>query len=86
MVIGALTYKTRVQALFKLKHLMEENADRIVELIKKEHGKNKAEGKASLLKGIETLEWATSLPQVAAGKFLEVSRGITCRVFFSIFY
>jgi len=30
-------------------------------------------------KGIETLEWACSLPQLSAGRFLEVSRGITCR-------
>eukprot|EP00392_Amoebophrya_sp_AT5.2_P002614 g2619.t1 len=76
---GALTVKTRVQALFKLKHLMEEHAEEIVELIKQEHGKNKAEAMASLMKGIETLEWATSLPQMIAGRYLEVSRGITCR-------
>jgi len=76
---GNQTVKTRVQALFKLKTLMEDHAEEIVELIKKEHGKNKAEGKASLLKGIETLEWATSLPQMIAGKYLEVSRGISCR-------
>jgi malonate-semialdehyde dehydrogenase (acetylating)/methylmalonate-semialdehyde dehydrogenase len=31
------------------------------------------------MKGIETLEWATSLPQMIAGKYLEVSRGISCR-------
>lgn len=73
------TVKTRVQALFKLKQLMEDNCETIVELIRQEHGKNKAEGKASLLKGIETLEWATSLPQMIAGRFLEVSRGISCR-------
>ena len=51
----------------------------IVELVRKENGKNVAEAKASAMKGIETIEWATSLPQMAAGKFLEVSRGITCR-------
>jgi len=76
---AAETYKSRVQPLFKLKHLMEENMDTIVELVRKENGKNIAEGKASTMKGIETIEWATSLPQMAAGKFLEVSRGITCR-------
>jgi len=76
---GALTIKTRVQALFKLKHLMEENMDQIVELVRLEHGKNTSEGKASTMKGIETLEWACSLPQLAAGRYLEVSRGITCR-------
>ena len=76
---AAETIKTRVQPLFKLKHLMEKNMDTIVELVRKEHGKNVAEGKASTMKGIETIEWATSLPQMAAGHFLEVSKGITCR-------
>jgi methylmalonic acid semialdehyde dehydrogenase len=76
---GAQTYKARVQCLFKLKALMEERQDEIVQIIKEEHGKNVAEGKASLLKGIETLEWATSLPQMAAGRYLEVSQGISCR-------
>lgn len=76
---AAETVKTRVQPLFKLKQLMEDNMDTIVELVRKENGKNVAEGKASTMKGIETIEWATSLPQMAAGKFLEVSRGITCR-------
>ena len=76
---AAETVKSRVQPLFKLKQLMEENMDTIVELVRKENGKNIAEGKASAMKGIETIEWATSLPQMAAGKFLEVSRGITCR-------
>ena len=76
---AAETIKTRVQPLFKLKQLMEQNMDKIVELVRKENGKNVAEGRASAMKGIETIEWATSLPQMAAGKFLEVSRGITCR-------
>ena len=53
--------------------------DTIVELVRKEHDKNVAEGKASTMKGIETIEWATSLPQMAAGHFLEVSKGISCR-------
>ena len=72
---AAETYKSRVQPLFKLKQLMEDNMDTIVELVRKENGKNVAEAKASAMKGIETIEWATSLPQMAAGKFLEVSRG-----------
>lgn len=29
--------------------------------------------------GNETVEWATGLPTVAAGRILEVSRGITCQ-------
>merc|ERR1719181_1335576 len=53
--------------------------DHIVSLVVKEHGKCSAEAKAEVMKGIETLEWATSLPQEIVGRYLEVSRGITCR-------
>lgn len=76
---SATTFKSRVQCLFRLKQLLEDRMDEMVELVRREHGKNAAEAKAELMKGIETLEWATSLPQMAAGKYLEVSRGISCR-------
>lgn len=73
------TVKTRVQSLFKLKHLMEANMKKLIDLIVQEHGKCCTEAEAEVMKGIETLEWATSLPQMIPGKYLEVSRGITCR-------
>jgi len=44
-----------------------------------ENGKNRTEAEASIMKGIETLEWATSLPHMIPGRHLEVSRGVTCR-------
>jgi len=73
------TMKTRVQSLFKLKHLMEEHMEKLVDMVVQEHGKAKPEAKAEVMKGIETIEWATSLPQLACGRFEEVSRGISCR-------
>jgi len=73
------TVKNRVQILFKWKHLMDENVDRIAESIVKEHGKIFPEAKAEVMKGIETIEWACSLPQLIAGKVLDVSRGVQCR-------
>jgi len=76
---GAQTVKTRVQALFKLKAIMEAGMDELVEIVVSEHGKCRPEAKASVMKGIETLEWACSLPQLLPGRFLEVSRGISCR-------
>lgn len=36
------------------------------------------EALASVLKGNETVEYACSLPQLAQGRTLQVSRGITC--------
>merc|ERR1712076_11427 len=53
--------------------------DKLVALVVQEHGKAKPEAKAEVMKGIETIEWATSLPQLACGRFEEVSRGISCR-------
>merc|ERR1719408_18112 len=76
---AAQTVKTRVQSLFKLKHLMEANMQKMIDLVVMEHGKCSTEAEASIMKGIETLEWATSLPQMIAGRYLEVSRGISCR-------
>merc|ERR1719247_1921964 len=58
---------------------MENNLQKLVQMVVTEHGKCSTEAEASIMKGIETLEWATSLPQMIPGKFLEVSRGITCR-------
>ncbi len=51
----------------------------LAKLVVAEHGKNYAEAVASISKGLETVEWACSMPQVAQGKIFEVSRGITCR-------
>jgi len=76
---AAQTVKTRVQCLFKLKQILENNMDKLVAMVVLEHGKAAPEAQASIMKGIETLEWATSLPQMIAGKYLEVSRGISCR-------
>jgi len=76
---AAQTVKTRVQCLFKLKQLIEANMSKLMDLVVEEHGKCRPEAQASIMKGVETLEWATSLPQLLPGKYLEVSRGITCR-------
>lgn len=73
------TSKTRVQCLFKLKHLMEEAAEEIVDIVVKEHGKNRSEAMASLMKGIETLEYACSAPQLLGGRVMDVSTGVQCR-------
>jgi malonate-semialdehyde dehydrogenase (acetylating)/methylmalonate-semialdehyde dehydrogenase len=48
--------KTRVLKLMKLHQLMIDNLDELAELVVKEHGKNIIEAKASITKGMETLE------------------------------
>jgi len=73
------TVKQRAQVLFKFKQLLEEHSEELSDLIVREHGKCKPEAAASLAKGIETVEYACSLPQLLPGKILEVSAGVECR-------
>ena len=75
---SALTTKTRSQVLFKVKQIIEDRKDEIAKLIVLEHGKCYPEAMASLLKGVETIEYACGAPALAAGRIAEVSRGINC--------
>lgn len=72
--------KDRVQVLFRLKTLMEENAEALAELINRENGKTIPEAHGSLSRAIECVEFATCLPNTGAGKVLEVSRGVECKM------
>ena len=76
---AAQTIKDRAQVLFAAKRLFEENTERIARIISLENGKTVAEAGASVVRGIECIEFATSLPQIAAAEVLEVSRGIECK-------
>lgn len=70
--------KERVQVLFKFKQLLEQDIDDIADLVHKENGKTHAEAKAEIEKGIEVVEFASSLPQIMNQELLEVSRGVDC--------
>ncbi len=74
-----LPIKERVQVLFRAKTLMEERLDEIAALITRENGKTPKESRGEIQRGIECLEYAASLPQIATGRILEVSRGVECR-------
>jgi len=74
----ALTVKARAAIMFKFHHLMAEHQAELADLIVRENGKNRAEALADVAKGMETIEWACSLPQLVGGKTLMVSRGIQC--------
>ncbi|KAG0237825.1 hypothetical protein BGW42_008446 [Actinomortierella wolfii] len=75
---SARTSKDRAQILIRFHGLLTKYADQLADMIVLEHGKNKNEALASVLKGQETVEYAMSLPQLTQGKILEVSRGVTC--------
>jgi len=67
----------RIQALFKLKMLLEEHLDELGRLITLENGKTLGEAKAELRRAIENVEVACGIPMMMQGYNLEdVARGI----------
>jgi malonate-semialdehyde dehydrogenase (acetylating) / methylmalonate-semialdehyde dehydrogenase len=74
------TMKDRVQVFYRFKSLLEQNLDELAALVTEENGKIESEAKAEVLKSAELCEFACSLPQLAQGEVLEVSRGVECRV------
>jgi malonate-semialdehyde dehydrogenase (acetylating)/methylmalonate-semialdehyde dehydrogenase len=72
--------KERVQVFFRYRSLLERNIEELTALVTEENGKVYGEAKAEILKSMELTEFACSLPQIAAGEVLEVSRGVECRI------
>jgi len=58
----------RAQVMFKLKTLLEENADKICALITEEHGKVLNDAKGELQRGIENVEYACGAPELLKGE------------------
>ncbi|MDB4906046.1 MAG: methylmalonate-semialdehyde dehydrogenase [Gemmatimonadetes bacterium] len=77
---SATPIKERVQVFYRYKTLLEQHIDELTALITEENGKIASEARAEVLKSAELTEFACSLPQIAAGEILEVSRGVECRV------
>ena len=77
---SALPIKERVQVFFRYRTLLEKNIEELTALVSEENGKIYSEAKAEILKAMELTEFACSLPQIASGEVLEVSRGVECRI------
>ena len=75
---GRVAVKERVQPLFRFKQLVEMNIDELSKSVSAENGKTLAEAEAGIRKGLEVVEFATSLPVLGQGKKLEVSPGVDC--------
>ncbi|MDP6717327.1 MAG: aldehyde dehydrogenase family protein, partial [Pirellulaceae bacterium] len=71
--------KDRAQVMFKLKALLEQNLQELGDITALESGKLPAEARAGIMKGIEVIEFACSMPNLVAGRTLEVSQGVECR-------
>lgn len=70
--------KERAAILYRFRELLVRDLEELAWLVSHENGKTYEEGKASVLKGIECLEMGLSIPNMAAGPQLDVSRGIKC--------
>src|SRR5437868_14974811 len=69
--------QSRIQYLFKFRHLLIQNADEIARLTTQENGKTFAESRAELARGIENVEVACGIPTLMQGYNLEdVASGI----------
>ncbi len=77
---SAIPIKERVQVLFRYRSLLEKNMKELMELVSEENGKTLSEAQAEIEKSIELTEFACSMPQIASGEVLEVSKGVECRV------
>ena len=77
---STMPIKERVQVFFRYRTLLERDIEALTALVTEENGKVYAEAKAEILKSMELTEFACSLPQIASGEVLEVSRGVECRI------
>ena len=70
--------KERSAVMFKFREILLRDIKTIAHRISSECGKTLPEAEAELMKGIEVIEFATSLQNLDAGGKMEVSRGVWC--------
>jgi malonate-semialdehyde dehydrogenase (acetylating)/methylmalonate-semialdehyde dehydrogenase len=70
--------KERSQPLFRFRDLLTAHLDELSNLVASESGKTPGEARAGILRGVEVVEFASSLQNADAGGALEVSRGVSC--------
>ncbi|MFO7320733.1 MAG: CoA-acylating methylmalonate-semialdehyde dehydrogenase [Chloroflexota bacterium] len=68
---------SRAQYMFRLKTLLEDNFERLARIVVEENGKTRDEARGEVRRGIESVEFAASVPSLMRGYKLEdVSSGI----------
>src|SRR5699024_7998383 len=67
----------RTQILYRMRQLMIDSTDEIAAVISREHGKTLADATGEIARGLETLEFATSITQdLKGGCSANVSTGV----------
>jgi malonate-semialdehyde dehydrogenase (acetylating)/methylmalonate-semialdehyde dehydrogenase len=69
----------RARLLFRYRHLVEANFDRLCASVSLEHGKTYVEARGSLFRGIENIEYACGAPTLLFGDTLgNMARNVDC--------
>jgi malonate-semialdehyde dehydrogenase (acetylating)/methylmalonate-semialdehyde dehydrogenase len=74
----ATPLRERIEPLLRLRALLLSEADALSQLIALESGKTPEEARGGLLRGIEVIDFAASLPNFDQGGARDVSRGVSC--------
>lgn len=61
----------RARVMFRYRELMNKHFDELAALVTREHGKTAPEARASVLRGIEMVEFAAGIPSLIMGQCLE---------------
>ncbi|HEX2733906.1 MAG TPA: CoA-acylating methylmalonate-semialdehyde dehydrogenase [Polyangiaceae bacterium] len=72
--------RERANFLGRYRGLLLERADHLSQVVALESGKTVDEARAGLLRGIEVIDFALSVPNADFGGALEVSRGVRCEI------
>ena len=59
----------RASIMFNYKKLLEDNSEKIAEMVSREHGKTIEDAKGSLKRGIEVVEYACGIPNLLKGEY-----------------
>ena len=59
----------RAQVMYRFKQLLEEHAERLVQLVSEEHGKTVEDAMGELKRGIENVEYACGVPELLKGEY-----------------
>jgi malonate-semialdehyde dehydrogenase (acetylating)/methylmalonate-semialdehyde dehydrogenase len=69
----------RARVFFRYRQLVEENFDRLCQVVSREHGKTHAEARGSVFRGLENIEYACGIPTLLFGDALRnIARGVDC--------
>jgi malonate-semialdehyde dehydrogenase (acetylating) / methylmalonate-semialdehyde dehydrogenase len=61
----------RARVMFRFKQLIEENMDKMAQIVTSEHGKVISDAKGSITRGLEVVEFATGIPHLLKADYCE---------------